>query len=81
MVEHREKRGSRFTSRYAAVHLVYYECSGDVRTAIKREKQIKGWSRHKKLTLIASLNPEFQDLAADWFDYTLRDPSSLRSSG
>ena len=44
--------------------LVYFEAHGDVRTAIAREKQIKGGSRMNKAELISTLNP-------DWFDLTL----------
>ena len=80
MMEHRAKRGSRFTSRYSLVHLVYYECGGDIRVAIRREKQIKGWSRSKTLALIALRNPEFRDLLGDESGFTLRDSSPLRGS-
>ena len=57
-----------FSQRYHCVHLVYYEHYRDVRDAIGREKQLKGWRRQKKNTLIATLNPQWDDLAADWFD-------------
>jgi len=66
--EHREKRIPGFTQRYNLTWLVYYEATNDVRAAIAREKQIKGWLRAKKLTLIESMNPEWKDLAADWYD-------------
>jgi putative endonuclease len=38
----------------------------DIRTAIAREKQLKGWRREKKLNLIRTINPEFKDLAQTW---------------
>jgi hypothetical protein len=38
----------------------------DIRTAIAREKQLKGWRRAKKLSLIRTINPEFKDLAQTW---------------
>lgn len=60
--EHKEGHGSKFTSRYNATKLVYYEECGDVREAIAREKQIKGGSRRKKEALINGLNPEWRDL-------------------
>ena len=47
-----------FTSRYHVNKLVYYECTGDVKSAIEREKQIKGWSRKHKNKLIESKNPK-----------------------
>ena len=50
--EHREKMVKGFTSRYNITKLVYYEVSRDVRSAILREKQIKGGSRAKKIELL-----------------------------
>jgi putative endonuclease len=44
--------------------LVYYEETGDVLAAIEREKRIKGWLRAKKIALIESVNPNWQDLSA-----------------
>jgi putative endonuclease len=46
--------------------LVYYESFDDVRKAIDREKQLKGWRREKKIALIESLNPRWQGLAEKW---------------
>ena len=60
--EHRTGSGGGFTSRYNATKLVYYELSGDVHSAITREKQIKGGSRQKKVDLIERMNPEWKDL-------------------
>ena len=51
-----------FTSRYRISRLVHYETFGDVRDAIAREKEIKGWRREKKLRLIQYRNPFWQDL-------------------
>ncbi len=48
--------------------LVYYEETGNVESAIKREKQIKGWLRKKKIALIESANPFCKDLAEEWYD-------------
>jgi putative endonuclease len=61
--EHREKRypGS-FTARYNIVKLVYFERFTCIAEAIKREKQIKGGSRKKKVELINRGNPEWEDL-------------------
>lgn len=52
-----------FTSRYNVNRLVYCEEYTRVSDAIAREKQIKGWSRSKKIALIEWLNPEWKDLA------------------
>ena len=61
--EHREGLGSRFVSKYAIHRLVHVECAPNPRDAIAREKQLKRWSRKKKLALIAESNPEWVDLA------------------
>jgi putative endonuclease len=52
-----------------------------VREAIAREKQIKGWTRAKKLVLIEEMNPYWKDLSLDWYSDGLgeRTDSSLRS--
>jgi putative endonuclease len=46
--------------------LVYCEGTADVLSAIRREKQIKGWTRMRKLELIEKMNPEWKDLAEGW---------------
>jgi putative endonuclease len=65
VLEHKQKRVPGFTSRYRATELVYFEPFGDVRVAIAREKQIKGWLRSRKIALIEAFNPRWQDLSAD----------------
>ena len=65
--EHKHKLVPGFTERYNVTKLVYIEETADVRMAIAREKQIKGWVRRRKNELIASINPTWKDLAADWF--------------
>jgi putative endonuclease len=49
--------------RYNVKRLVYLEETGDVRAALQREKQLKGWARRKKVTLIESVNPGWKDLS------------------
>jgi putative endonuclease len=80
VLEHRAKRRGTFTGRYDIVRLVYYECGSRAGAAIAREKQIKGWSRRKKLALIGRQNPEFRDLAEEWLAGGDRDSSPLRGS-
>jgi putative endonuclease len=63
--QHREKLVEGFTKRYNVTKLVYYEMSDDVRTAIAREKQIKGGSRQKKVDLVNSVNSGWCDLYDD----------------
>ncbi len=48
--------------------LVYFEVFNDIRDAIAREKQIKGWVRAKKFALINSVNVEWNDLSAGWYE-------------
>jgi len=64
---HKQKLVEGFTNKYNITLLVYYEETPDIRSAIAREKQIKGWLRSKKIALIESMNPEWKDLSADWF--------------
>jgi putative endonuclease len=47
---------------------VYFEETSSIRSAIEREKQIKGLRRAKKLALVRNQNPEFKDLSEDWFE-------------
>jgi len=60
--EHKRKLVPGFTSKYNVDKLVYYERFDFVELAIAREKQIKKYSKAKKLALIESMNPEFMDL-------------------
>ena len=66
--EHKKKLVEGFTKKYNITKLVYYEETHDVTTAIEREKQLKGWLRKKKVVLIESMNPYWEDLAKDWFE-------------
>ena len=65
--EHKDKRGSGFTSKYNATKLVYFEEFATMPEAIAREKQIKGGSRQKKIDLINRTNPEWKDLYDELF--------------
>jgi putative endonuclease len=83
LYQHREGTGSSFCAKYHVRRLVHFETTGDPRSAIAREKQIKGWSRAKKIALIAATNPRWRDLSKAWDRPTVRHrgPASLRSSG
>ena len=63
--QHRRLEIKGFTRRYQMVRLVYAEATSDVKSAIRREKQLKGWVRTKKISLIEALNPGWLDLAED----------------
>ena len=60
--QHKQKRVSCFTARYNVRKLVYFEFFRDVRAAIAREKELKGWLRKRKIALIESVNPQWKDL-------------------
>ncbi|HXC33488.1 MAG TPA: GIY-YIG nuclease family protein [Verrucomicrobiae bacterium] len=81
--EHKDRKVPGFTARYNVTELVYFEAFGDVRLAITREKQLKGWLRSKKIALIESFNPHWKDLTAELQTPTLQTKpqrdSSLRS--
>jgi putative endonuclease len=66
LTEHRDKGGEGFTNRYRVTKLVHLETTTDVHAALAREKQLKSWRRQKKLALIQSSNPFWNDLSAEW---------------
>jgi putative endonuclease len=68
VTEHKKGKIKGFTSKYNIKRLVYFEEGDDVDMAILREKEIKAWRREKKIALIESSNPEWQDLSEDWFN-------------
>ena len=73
---HKAGVGSAFTSKYKLDRLVYFERYEDVRKAIEREKQIKGWLRVKKIALIVSVNPAWRDLSVEWFERHVFEPDT-----
>jgi putative endonuclease len=64
--QHKNKLTPGFTRRYNLTQLVHFECFVYADAAINREKEIKGWRRSKKIKLIKSMNPSWEDLAKDW---------------
>ena len=65
-LEHKRGEIEGFAKQYDCTRLVHYESFDDVRKAIDREKQWKGWVRRKKIALIESKNPRWADLAEKW---------------
>jgi putative endonuclease len=61
IIEHYQNRGNEktFAGKYYCYNLIYYEGFNYINDAIRREKEIKGWRREKKLTLIKSFNPSW----------------------
>jgi putative endonuclease len=85
--QHRESRLPGFTNRYNISRLVHFEPFADIRHAIAREKEIKDWTRVKKVKLIESKNPTWKDLAEPRFPRTAStrneekpDPSGYQKS-
>lgn len=74
--EHKNGVDEGFTKRYSIHRLAYYEVAPDAKSAIAREKQIKGYSRAKKLALIKGLNPTWRDLSEDFTDESEDNPST-----
>ena len=64
LLEHRSGVKSGFATRYGCYRLLLHKRYADIRSAIAREKVIKGWTRAKKVASIAETNPKFEDLAA-----------------
>ena len=69
--QHKQKLIDGFTKKYRASRLVYYEATREPLSAITREKQIKGWTRNKKVALIEEMNPNWKDLSEEWYGETL----------
>ena len=66
--QHKDKLVAGFTRKYNITRLIYYECFTDVYAAIAYEKRIKGWVRRKKLDLVDSVNPQWDDLSDGWYE-------------
>ena len=64
--EHQHDLVPGFTSKYKIHHLVYVEEFDRASEAIAREKQLKGWTRKRKIALVELVNPTLKDLSADW---------------
>jgi putative endonuclease len=65
---HRNSAAESFTKKYRVDRLVYYEAFDEARSAISREKEIKGWRREKKNDLVGTLNPTWKDLSSELFE-------------
>ncbi|MBK9114743.1 MAG: GIY-YIG nuclease family protein [Betaproteobacteria bacterium] len=79
VLQHKQREGSEFTTKYRVDRLVHLEETDYVHSALAREKALKAWRREKKVALIESTNPAWIDLAAEWYD--LRDVQADSSPG
>ena len=61
--EHKHKLADGFTKKYNISKLVYFDQTTDVKAAIEREKQIKGWTRKRKNELVEKMNPSWEDIS------------------
>ena len=64
--QHKARQIEGFAAKYHCTRLIFYESFDNVLKAISREKQLKGWRRSKKIALIETLNPRWDDLAEKW---------------
>jgi putative endonuclease len=62
--EHKNKLVPGFTTRYNCSRLLYFEAGDSAEGAITRERQVKGWLRSKKIALIKTVNPKWDDLSS-----------------
>ena len=67
--EHKWKEHDGFTAKYNCNRLVWFETFKEIGFAIQREKELKGWTRAKKIALIQSVNPAWIDLSKDWYEF------------
>ena len=65
--QHKQKKHDGFTAKYNCNHLVWFERFTEAGFAIAREKELKGWTRARKITLIETGNPTWQDLSEPWY--------------
>ncbi len=72
--EHQNSELPGSTKTYKVNRLVYYQDYDNPLDPIAREKEIKGWRRSKKNTLVETLHPKWPDLSAELFE-PLRGPS------
>ena len=71
---HNYKTLKSFTQKYIITNPVHVEEFDGPKSAIAREKQIKGWTRDKKVALIESMNPDWEDLSQNWFSHGVVSP-------
>ncbi len=76
--QHKQHVFAGFTAQYEVDRLLYYETFQYVNNAIRREKQLKGWRREKKIALIEGGNPQWQDLSRGWYDEPVRGQGTAR---
>jgi putative endonuclease len=76
LYEHKKGLIKGFTKRYNVDRLVYFEQTTDVKSAIAREKDLKGWKRERKNELVQKHSPTWKDFSSGW-----RSFATLRMTG
>jgi putative endonuclease len=77
--QHKQKSHPGFTARYNCNRLVWCEQFSEVSAAIQREKELKGWIRAKKVALVETANPTWEDLSESWYPQVVREPASRKA--
>jgi putative endonuclease len=78
--EHKFHQMEGFTNKYDVERLLFWASYDDVHKALAREKQLKGWSRAKKIALIESRNPHWLDLAKEWYPWMTGSSTASRDA-
>ncbi len=68
ILQHKDQLVEGFSKKNSITMLVYYEATNDIVAAISREKQLKRWSNSQKVALVESMNPQWSDLSAEWYE-------------
>ncbi len=66
-MEHKQQKGTSFTSKYIVTKLIYYEEYSSISEAIARETQLKWWKREWKNALVVNMNPDWKELSPPYF--------------
>jgi putative endonuclease len=69
LFQHKFHHFEGFTERYDVTRLLYWESYDEVHKALARKTQLKGWTRAKKIALIVRRNPQWLDLASEWYPW------------
>ena len=69
VLQHKQKMFPGFTAQYNCDRLIWFESFSEIEHAIAPEKQLKGWSRSKKIALIVTGNPTWEDLSKQWYPH------------
>ncbi len=65
LAEHQAGLCRGYAFEHGITRLVHFEVTSDIRSAISREKQVKAWTRAKRIALIEKGNPGWRDLSVN----------------